>query len=405
MKIILSAFYCHPNKGSEQAVGWNWLVELSKKNEVFCLFYAGENQKESVQKAIELLPQKNKIHLYPVDFSHIIDRTTYFRIKYELWQIKAFFEAKKIISETSIDLIHQVTIAAWWFTGYYWKFNIPLVLGPLLGGQVCPKEALSFLSLKYRIYEVVRSILLFLSTKLSVNSIISMKKAKLVIVGNNETFKLVSKIRINRPTILFSTAGANLEGEKNTETIQNNELKFLWVGLLIHRKNFGFLLKCLEKLPPNINWKLIVIGGGSLLNYWKKITNLSPVNNKIEFHGNIDFSNVTDYYKVADIFLFPSLREGSPSVILEAMAYQLPVIAFNINGADIMINEGCGILIPIENKKQMVKNFVYSIVKLCENPSLRFEMGNMARRRVEENFLWEKRGIEMNKVYEQYIAG
>ena len=144
MKIILSAYYCHPNKGSEQAVGWNWLVELSKNNEIFCLFYAGENQKEVVLNSIELLPQKNNIHLYPIGFSFFIDNKLYHRFKYELWQIKAFFTAKKIINKTTVDLIHQVTIAAWWFTGYYWLFNTPLVLGPLLGGQTCPKVAFSF---------------------------------------------------------------------------------------------------------------------------------------------------------------------------------------------------------------------------------------------------------------------
>jgi glycosyltransferase involved in cell wall biosynthesis len=404
MKIILSAYYCHPNKGSEQAVGWNWLIELSKNNEIFFLFYSGENQEAAVLKGVELLPQKKNIHLYPIGFSHFVEKKIYHRVKYELWQIKAFFLVRKLIHKKSIYLIHQVTISAWWFTGYYWMFNIPIVLGPLLGGQNCPKVALSFLNFKHRIYEVARSILLYLSSRLFINSIISIKKASLVIAGNNETLKLVSKIRYNRPTILLSTAGANFYGENNTNLVKNNVLKLLWVGLLIHRKNFGFLLACLQKLPSDINWKMKVVGGGNLLNYWRMKTKNSSLYDKLEFVGDINFSEVSNYYKSSDIFLFPSLREGSPAVILEAMAYQLPVIAFQINGADTMLSEDCGILIPVKNKKQMIDDFVNSIKKLYENPNLRIELGKAARKKIEEDFLWEKRGIMMNKIYEQYIG-
>ncbi len=278
------------------------------------------------------------------------------------------------------------------------------MLGPILGGQICPKKALSFLNLKYRIYEVVRSILLFFSTRLAVNSIISIKKASLVITGNNETLKLVSKIRVNRPTILLSAAGVTFSGDNNFNVVKNNELKLLWVGLLIHRKNFGFLIKCLEELPPNINWKMTVAGVGNLQKYWENKTKSGTLKNKINFVGEIEHSNISKFYKESDIFLFPSLREGSPTVILEAMYHQVPVIAFRQNGADIMLNDECGILIPIKNKEQMNNDFVNSIIKLYENPDRRIEMGKAARKKIEENFLWERRGIIMNNLYEQYIT-
>jgi|GEM_PF-6445835 len=68
-----------------------------------------------------------------------------------------------------------------------------------------------------------------------------------------------------------------------------------------------------------------------------------------------------------------------------------------------IIDPTCGILIDIINPKQMVSDFADAIIKLYENPQLRIEMGNNARKRVEENFLWEKRGKEMQKYYESII--
>ncbi len=149
----------------------------------------------------------------------------------------------------------------------------------------------------------------------------------------------------------------------------------------------------------------MVVGEGNLLSYWKNITKLSFVNNKIEFTGKIEYSKVGNYYKESDIFLFPSLREGSPTVILEAMSYHLPVITFKQNGADIMLNDKSGgILIPLETKEQMLNDFINSIIELYKNPELRFKIGQTARKEVEENFVWGKRGIKMNKIYEQYIT-
>lgn len=52
----------------------------------------------------------------------------------------------------------------------------------------------------------------------------------------------------------------------------------------------------------------------------------------------------------------------------------------------------------------MINDFANAIIKLYENPSLRIEMGNNARKKVEENYLWEKRGKEMQKYYEEVIT-
>jgi len=75
-----------------------------------------------------------------------------------------------------------------------------------------------------------------------------------------------------------------------------------------------------------------------------------------------------------------------------------------LNGAKNIIDPSCGILIDITNSKQMINDFANAIIKLYENPKLRIEMGNNARKKVEENFLWEKRGRMMQKYYEMIIS-
>jgi len=405
MNIILSAYACHPSKGSEPGIGWNWLVELSKYNQVWVLLYRGQEQYVTVSSSVKDLPKKENIHLVPIDVPFPLGIKKLFRFRYELWQIKAYFAAKKIIKENQIDLIHQVTIAAWWFTGYYFLLKKPLVWGPISGFQKIPIVAYPFLRKRDVFYEFFRSILLKLLKLSSYSFIMNIKKIDMMLYVNEETKNELTSIYKEKPLLQMNDTGVQkIISKINTKSSSHNKLNILWSGLLIPRKNFGLLLKSLEKLPYEMNWELKVAGEGKMLNYWKKRTLKTKINSKITFLGNISYSKMNELYEWADIFVFPSLREASGTVILEAMSHGVPVIALNLNGAKNIIDPSCGILIDITNPQQMINDFANAIIKLCENPLLRIEMGNNARKKVEEKFLWEKRGKEMQCYYEKIIS-
>jgi glycosyltransferase involved in cell wall biosynthesis len=397
MKIILSAYACHPKKGSEPGVGWNWLKEISKIHVTYILFYADQGQKEAVEEAVILLPQKENIRLIPINVPKIL-RKRFYRIRYEVWQIKALFAAKKIINENQIDIIHQVTIAAWWFTGYYYLLNTKLIWGPISGGQYTPFKTYSFLRISDRFYETFRTIFTRISIKLSISAKATFKKADIILAANEVSLNLFNNYLKEKKCFLFSEIGVreNIIIPKNVKN--NNKVKLMWSGLLIPRKNFGLLLESLKLIPENVDWELNVAGEGKLLSYWINKVDKTSIKGKIKFLGLIPFQDMQDLYKDADIFVFPSLREATGTVILEAMSYSLPVIAMNLNGAKNIIDPSCGILIEITNPKQMVHDFANAIINLCENSQLRIEIGNNARKKVEANYLWEKRG-EIMKIY------
>lgn len=196
MYIILSAYGCHPNRGSEAGVGWNWLVELSKYNEVWVLFYKGQGQFEAVSSAIKNLSTRENIHLVPLDVPFPFRIKKLFRFRYEVWQIKAYFAAKKIIKENKIDIIHQVTIATWWFTGYYFLLKKPLIWGPISGGQKIPKDAFPFLRTRDILYEIFRGTLIAIFMRMSFVLRKNLKYSKLIFPANEATAQ--SLIKINK---------------------------------------------------------------------------------------------------------------------------------------------------------------------------------------------------------------
>lgn len=75
-------------------------------------------------------------------------------------------------------------------------------------------------------------------------------------------------------------------------------------------------------------------------------------------------TDVADFYKMADVFLFPSFREGLPVSVMEAMASGLPVIATKIRGSsDIVKDKQNGILLQPND----VKKFANAINAICNN--------------------------------------
>ena len=98
-----------------------------------------------------------------------------------------------------------------------------------------------------------------------------------------------------------------------------------------------------------------------------------------------------------DVFVLPSIAEGTPIVILEAMAMEKTVVATDVGAVSEQILGGeTGIIVPPRNPKAMAEAVIY----LLEHPEERIRMGKKARERVKEMFSVERCVEEHRKLYE-----
>ncbi|MDH3326958.1 MAG: glycosyltransferase family 4 protein [Gammaproteobacteria bacterium] len=136
------------------------------------------------------------------------------------------------------------------------------------------------------------------------------------------------------------------------------------IGALVnHHKGQRNIIEAAKKLEhSHPNMQFLLVGGGKDEEWLKKeAESLSNV----EFTGFVD--NVGDYLKLFDLFVFPSLEEGFGSILLDAMQYQVPIIASNVDGIpDFVKNENNGLLISPNNTQQLID----AILKLESNRSL-----------------------------------
>ncbi|MBU1017078.1 glycosyltransferase family 4 protein [Patescibacteria group bacterium] len=167
-----------------------------------------------------------------------------------------------------------------------------------------------------------------------------------------------------------------------------NLFTLLYVGRIVEEKGIPQLLEAsgkLQSLVPNL--QVLIVGGGKDLDKFKLLTKKLKIEDVVNYVGEVGNSQVVEYYKKSDVFVYPSLRqEGFPMVLAEAMMCGLPIIASRIGGISSAIeNNKTGVLVPPGD----VQELVLAIKNLYDNPSLRKSISQNAKSRAEENYSQE----------------
>ena len=175
--------------------------------------------------------------------------------------------------------------------------------------------------------------------------------------------------------------------------VPDDSFVLLSVGELNKNKNHEVIIKAVAKLDnPNIYY--LICGEGSLDDYLKQIIIELNIEKQVKLLGFR--KDVNEIYKAADVFVFPSYREGLPFSLMEAMASGLPVICSNIRGNTDLIEDGKGGYLVEPNDVWELSDL---IMKTKSNKSAK-NMGNLNLQNI-ENYSIENTIKIMGKVYKR----
>ncbi|MBI4689216.1 MAG: glycosyltransferase family 4 protein [Nitrospirae bacterium] len=171
-------------------------------------------------------------------------------------------------------------------------------------------------------------------------------------------------------------------------------------GRIVPRKGVEVLLRAWDRITKEFNNAfLLILGSGSSLHEMGKIVSMLKMEESVNFLGWR--SDTNDFLNITDIFVLPSLQEGMPNSLLEAMAFGLPCIASRIGGAVDVIEDGIsGILFESGNMSELAS----AMVRLLKDEKLRKRLGEEARKRIEDSFSIDSIANEYVKLYQKLIA-
>jgi len=399
--ILVSAHAYHPNRGSEPYVAWNWVKQASKNYKIIVITsYSAEKEKLFTKinlNNVEIILVK---HLFDYNWlkKRICGKILSWIFYYE-WQVRIYYRAKKIIKDNKIDIVHHLTYNSFSIPSFLIYLKKPFIWGPLGGAEEVPRFLYKYLGFKGTIFEVIRKTYLSFSYHAPMTKYL-LSNSKMVIAANTTTQRNLNLGNTHKIKVCLETAIEDRLFLPNTGVINKHEqpISLLYVGDLIPLKGLRFLFIVLEKIPKDIKWELNLVGDGNEIKYLDKYAKTSNIRENICFHGRVPKEKVYNYYSVSDIFVFPSFRDTSGNVLLEAMTYQLPIICFDNAGPGDIVDKNCGIKIPLTNN-MIVKTFTDAIVQLCIDKDLRTKMGKAGLNRVRNKYTWVEKYNEILEIY------
>ncbi|MBI3452215.1 MAG: glycosyltransferase family 4 protein [Rhodospirillales bacterium] len=168
------------------------------------------------------------------------------------------------------------------------------------------------------------------------------------------------------------------------------------VGRAVEKKGYADLLDALARLPPDLHWRLLHVGGGPLLDPLKQQARRLGLDARIEWRGAQDQDGVLRAYRVADLFVLASRvaadgdRDGLPNVLLEALSQGCPVVATAVSAIPELIENGkTGLLVPAGDPPALTA----ALARLIADLPLRARLARTGEDRVRQEFPLE-RGID-----------
>ena len=400
LKVLLSAYACEPDRGSEPGVGWNVALKMAEHCEVTVITKV--NNEEVITEALKNYEgPKPKFIYYDLPAWVIWIKKTFscVALYYFLWQIGVRLSLRKQLPE--FDVIHHVTFNGFQLPGFWLGVEPAVVLGPLGGGMTYPSQFLKTMPVG-KVKERFRN---FAVKAFYYNPITrwTLRSADCVLAANRETADLLEGMTGKPVEVMLETAyQADEVSEAEPRTRSDGaSLRVLWAGGLMARKAPQLAIEAVRQARENgAAVVLDFIGSGPLLSSLEDGLEDSD-QEWLTFHGQIPHRDIDSYFEAADIFLFTSLRDTSGNVVLEAMAHSLPVIAPDHQGVAEICSPEHAILVPVKNPKQLTSGFADAILFFCDNQQLMKKKGVSSRERLRKHWTWGSYGSKMAKIYQQ----
>jgi len=421
MRILISAYACEPNVGSEPGIGWKWATEAAKLGHNVTVL-TRKNNRTAIENELVRSPVKNLAFVYceldrryqwnsfrklwPTKRGiHFYWHIWHYPYHY-FWQKAAYREAKKLLEERDFQLVHHITLGTIRRSTYMGELGIPFVFGPLGGGERTPWRLRTVFGLSGWLNELTRdlSILLTKSNPLirmacERASVIYLKtKGSEFLVPKGCRHKGIEKLELGIDETL--AGGAPVERPVR----EGGYFEILYVGRFLYWKGMDYGLRAFAEFAGQCkDARLTMLGKGPDEEKWKQLAKSLGIDTRVRWVQWVEKNELSQFYQNSDLFLFPSLHDSSGNVVLEAIAHGLPVLCLDLGGPAVVVDQTCAVVVSTRKRsaREVTAQIASEMEKLYRDRSrLRaLKRGALNKR---EEYLWR---TVVSDVYDGFQHG
>jgi len=408
-KILITAYAVNPYKGSEDAMGWNMIMQVARYQEAIVV--TRKNNRAAIEQYMAAHTELNAAfsRLSFLFFDWPAWTITWKKgpvlsmIYYYGWQFTLALWLKW--KNYKVDIVHNLNFHNDWTPSFLWILGKPMVWGHVGHHPKTPKAYLlpvygKAAYAKDRALWILKNIFWYLDPFLY----LCKAKADLIICMNSEAVK---HLRLKEKFIIHPSVAA----EQEQVILPPQKVKsfhVISVGRFVPLKGFDLTIRSFtqfyKRLPLSLRKeaRLTLIGAGPLKKFLQDLVITEEIGQAVTFVEWLPREDLKEIYASAAVLLFPS-HEGAGMVVPEAMSYGLPVICLKNCGPGELVPPLSDLIVPYGDYQETVQMLADKLTSLMTGPDYAAAEKQLVNSRYQSLFTWNIRGEMLQDVYSQVL--
>ncbi|NOT40050.1 MAG: glycosyltransferase [Alphaproteobacteria bacterium] len=394
MRILLSAYACEPNEGSEPGIGWQWAIELQRAgHEVVVLTRA--NNRARIEDYFASTPGAAQPAFVYFDLAPWLVTLKSkgllpLQLYYLFWQIFCVKVARQAAHHHRPELVWHITFGVIRVPSFLWRLGLPFVFGPAGGGERAPLRMRQDYTLAGHLRDGLRDVLNLISS-LDPLMWLTFARSDLILTKTRQSARFVPW-RWRNKTKVFLELGVRALGEEGPAG-SGGSIRFLYAGGFIYLKAITLAIRAFAAFVRLGGvGRFTLVGRGPERSRAEALAKQLGVDALIDWVSWVDQRELARIYATHDVFVFPSLHDSSGNVVIEALSHGLPVVCFDLGGPAEIVTSDCGVIQSTAglSAHAAAATLGRTLKALQDDASGRERLSSGARQRAEE-FLWPRR--------------
>jgi glycosyltransferase involved in cell wall biosynthesis len=398
LKILLIAPTCDGNDVGEAWSAYQWVRRLAKRHDVTLLTYYKRGKVPASQQlgGLRVVEWSEPLGLGLAERLNSMLKPAYvsFYVKARRWIQQALVRGERF------DLAHQLVPLAMRYPSPVAGLGIPYIIGPVGGSINAPPGFAGekdFAPWYVRLRRLDR-------LRMRLDPMLrNTYEGACCVVGIAPYVKDFLQGRSIRRFEVMADTGIESLPKPVDRSTRSGRVRLLYVGRLVRTKGVRDAIRAMVLLG-DLPAFLDVVGDGVDRAPCEALATELGLAHRVIFHGRRPRDQVEDFYRAADIFVFPSYCEPGGNVVFEAMGCGLPLVVSDIGGPGSSVDETCGIRIHPVTPDQYARDIAAAIRRLVEGRELRLSLGDGARQRAADIALWDRKVDHLDSLYVKVLG-